>query len=611
MNLANKEELSRPWDVHAERLLSCTDCHYSVNNPLYYQESNALKPSHLVFDPRRVDIGEYLLRPLHQFARGNSAQGTIAPNLENTMRRCESCHDTTETHEWLPYQDRHMSALSCESCHIPHMYAPAYQQVDWTVISTDGNPQKVYRGTDITHLDATTLVSGFAPALLPKTDGDNGESIAPHNLVSAWYWVYGDPERPVPQQDLKDAYLDGNNYRADIISAFDADGNGVLSSSELRIDTQAKEDLIKKNLEALGVSNPRIAAEVDPYSISHDVTNGDWATKECIDCHSKDSLMGVSYYLASYAPGGVEPAIFNDEAVAQGGNVVIQDDGSVLYEPDIAGQGLYIFGYSNIKWIDWFGILAFLGTLGGVVVHGGLRYYFAIKNPPVNHEYQPMYMYDVYERLWHWLQAAAIFILIFTGLIVHKPQMFGIFSFPYMVQVHNVVGLILAANAAFALLYNLASGEIKQYVPQPRGYFNQMFTQGMFYAQGIFKGEPHPFEKTKDKKLNPLQQFTYIGLLNVLLPLQIISGITIWSMQIMPQFAEKLGGLPVLAPIHSLIAWLLASFIVVHVYLTTTGHSILGGIEAMMTGWEEVEVPHSKNHHKADSTDLNEPLEEA
>ena len=77
-------------------LLNCTDCHYSLNNPLYYQEAETTKPDHLTFDPRRVEIGEYLVQPLHQFARGNSAQSTVAPNLKNTMRRCDSCHVTEE-----------------------------------------------------------------------------------------------------------------------------------------------------------------------------------------------------------------------------------------------------------------------------------------------------------------------------------------------------------------------------------------------------------------------------------------------------------------------------------------------------------------------------------
>ena len=50
------------------------------------------------------------------------------------------------------------------------------------------------------------------------------------------------------------------------------------------------------------------------------------------------------------------------------------------------------------------------------------------------------------------------------------------------------------------------------------------------------------------------------------------------------------GGLPLLAPFHSLVAWLLAAFVVLHVYLTTTGHAPLVSIKAMMMGWEDVEV---------------------
>ena len=112
----------------------------------------------------------------------------------------------------------------------------------------------------------------------------------------------------------------------------------------------------------------------------------------------------------------------------------------------------------------------------------------------------------------------------------------------------------------------------------------------MYYLKGIFKGEHHPFEKTRDKKLNPLQQITYIGLLNVLLPLQGITGILLWGVQRWPSIATSLGGLPILAPAHTMIAWLFAAFIVLHVYLTTTGHTVVSSIEAMINGWEEVEL---------------------
>ena len=122
------------------------------------------------------------------------------------------------------------------------------------------------------------------------------------------------------------------------------------------------------------------------------------------------------------------------------------------------------------------------------------------------------------------------------------------------------------------------------------GFFDQAVVQALYYVRGIFKGEPHPYEKTRDSKLNPLQQMTYFGLLNVLLPLQIITGALMWGVQQWPDIANRLGGLPFLAPFHTLIAWLFASFIVMHVYLTTTGHTPMAGIQAMMLGWEEVET---------------------
>ena len=87
----------------------------------------------------------------------------------------------------------------------------------------------------------------------------------------------------------------------------------------------------------------------------------------------------------------------------------------------------------------------------------------------------------------------------------------------------------------------------------------------------------------------------------MLLPLQIITGVLIWGAQVWPEWAQLLGGLPVLAPLHTLIAWLLASFIVMHVYLTTTGHTVLGGIESMINGWDEVEISNGTQTQPADT----------
>ena len=63
-------------------------------------------------------------------------------------------------------------------------------------------------------------------------------------------------------------------------------------------------------------------------------------------------------------------------------------------------------------------------------------------------------------------------------------------------------------------------------------FFDQAIAQAKFYLSGIFQRRTTPFSgKTYRQKLNPLQQISYFGLLNVLLPFQIITGALMWVKQ--------------------------------------------------------------------------------
>ena len=596
INLADKQEITRSWDIHTERVVGCTDCHYSLNNPVYYQENDETRPEHLTFDPRRIDLGEYLYRPLHQFAKGESAQSTLAPEFDNTLRRCESCHDASNTHDWLPYTDRHLQALSCESCHIPKMYAPARSTMDWTVLNEDGTPYSECRGVEGEGPTmASVLVTGFEPVLLPRENADGASLLAPHNLISSWFWVYGDDIRPVPYRNLQEAWLGADGQYDDaLMDQFDTNKDGWLVDNELIIDSGEKEALIAGRLSAQGLDNPRIEAETRAYSINHNVTHGEWATRECQTCHADDSRLSAPISLSGRTPGGVMPTFVGSGSLDSGA-IVAGENGSLFYEPDVSAGGLYVLGHNNVSMIDAFGALLFLGTVFAVGVHSGMRFFSArrrAKDEP-DSELSEVYMYTVYERLWHWLQTAVILILLLTGLVIHKPDTFGILSFPYVVQVHNVMAFLLVANAALALFYNLASGDIRRFLPEPRGFFNQAILQAQYYLQGIFQDAEHPFEKTPKQRLNPLQQVTYFGLLNILLPLQVITGVLIWGIQQWPDLASQIGGLTFIAPLHTLVSWLLASFIVLHVYLTTTaGPKVSSGIKSMVMGWDEVDEQH-------------------
>lgn len=594
LNLSDKASLNRAWDIHAERALKCTDCHYSLNNPAHSLDEKAANPAHLTYDPRKLEIGEYLEKPDHNFARGVSAQFRIAPELKSTMRRCESCHDTNKAHaNWLPYNDRHMQVVACETCHIPEMYAPAYSTVDWTVIQPDGTARTECRGIEGAN-PITDLVTGYQPVLMQRTDIQDGKKLlAPYNMVTAFFWTYEDTNgnlRPVRKMDLETAYLLDGDYAPDVLSTFDANGDGVLADTELVLDTEAKQSLIVDKLEGLGLKNVRIHGQVQPYSINHNVADSSFATRDCTTCHHTDSRVTAPILLAGSAPAGVTPEFVPGANVSATGSL-FSENGSLYYNPVNEKDETYIFGHNRVPWIDWLGALLFLGTLAGVAGHGTVRFVLERKRGQQTVETEPIYMYEVYERFWHWLQTVAIVVLLLTGLIIHRPDMFGAFSFRHVVTIHNVLAALLGINALISILWHVISGEIQQYIPHPYGFIDQMIAQAKYYIMGIFKHEPHPFHKTKQRKFNPLQMITYIGLLGVLLPLQGLSGILMWLVQKVPAIQDWFGGLPFLAPFHTLNAWLFATFIVAHVYLTTTaGVKPLDAIEAMVTGWEDMEV---------------------
>ncbi len=589
LNISGKEDLNYPFDVHTDRVVGCVNCHYSLNNPVYFRQREESKPVHLVFDPRRMTNADYLQRPLHQFAKGQSTLGLAATDTQNSLRRCESCHDAENVHEWLPYKQRHFTSLACESCHIPKLFGPGLQTVDWTMLDSDQQPLRQYRNVTGNPVAVDSLIEGFRPLILPRANANGDFRLAPFNLVTSWYWTAGDPALPVSKAQLEEAlFLNGANH-PDLVAAMDANGDGQLTDSELRLVDEFAVSAVRSRLEATGLSNLQIQGEITPFSISHNVVNGQQATKDCSSCHDRDSILAASFSLSDYLPGDVQPQQGSFDGVKLSGEVAGDQAGGVNFQSNNRSAGFYIIGLHGESWADLIGLLMFLGITLGVSVHAMARSISSRRRPPVQHPLERVHMYDAYERLWHWLQASAILLLLFTGLIIHKPHFFGIFSFPYVVNVHNVLGFILITNAVLSLFYHLASGEIRQYLPEPKGFIANTLAQMMYYSRGIFAGKPHPLEKTKANKLNPLQQVTYLAILNILLPAQIITGTLIWGLQRWPHIAAELGGLPMLALVHTLAAWAFAAFIVMHIYLTTTGHTPTAGIKSMIVGWDEVE----------------------
>lgn len=111
-----------------------------------------------------------------------------------------------------------------------------------------------------------------------------------------------------------------------------------------------------------------------------------------------------------------------------------------------------------------------------------------------------------------------------------------------------------------------------------------------YYSIGIFSDAPHPLHKTAMQRYNPLQRLAYLALLAVISPLIWGSGLLYLFYAEWPRLGLKhLLSLEGVAVAHTLGAYLITAFFFIHVYLTTTGHTLFAHIKAMITGWEEVD----------------------
>ncbi|MGD2268753.1 MAG: hypothetical protein PVI06_00020 [Desulfobacterales bacterium] len=375
MNLKDKSSLSRPWDVHAERLLGCVNCHYAMNNPQYNEKELAeSKPRHLRFDSRRLSNNDYLKKPDHNLVKGHTAQGTVARRLDGSMRDCRDCHNAEATHVFLPYKSVHFEKLSCQTCHIPKIYSPARKITDWTVIYPDGSPAVDHRGVQGKINDPTSIIDGYYPTLLLHEELDGKYRLGPNNFITSWFWVAGNPERPLRLADLKMAFLtEKGEYHPEIVIALDENRSGDLSSHELRLDTEKKVMLIVAKLKKLGFDNPQIKGEIQPYTHSHSVVGGNFALRDCQVCHSENSRINQEVELAAYVPGGIIPEPVKDSHTKMLGTVQITQVGGLVFKPAIDPGEVYIHGTLRPLWIDMIGIAIVIGAIMGVIAHGALR----------------------------------------------------------------------------------------------------------------------------------------------------------------------------------------------------------------------------------------------
>lgn len=214
-----------------------------------------------------------------------------------------------------------------------------------------------------------------------------------------------------------------------------------------------------------------------------------------------------------------------------------------------------------------------------------------------------IYIFKLFERFWHWSQAVLILLMAFTGFEIRGT--YSVLGFETAIDVHIYSAWTLMVLWVFTIFWHLTTGEIKHYLPTSKGLIKQI----MYYAKGIFTGQPHPFHASAKAKHNPLQRLAYLSLKVFMIPLIWITGLLYlfyndWATLGLVSLGLSL---ELVALAHVAGAFFILTFLIAHLYLITTGETIFQFMKAMITGWEEVPVTKHKSSTEAEQPGTKEP----
>jgi thiosulfate reductase cytochrome b subunit len=193
-------------------------------------------------------------------------------------------------------------------------------------------------------------------------------------------------------------------------------------------------------------------------------------------------------------------------------------------------------------------------------------------------EKQYVRIFARFERFWHWSQAVLVLALMLTGARLHG--LIGGIDWQAAFALHLIMAGLIVLLWIFAIFWHFTTGEWQHYIPTLRNLTAVI----RFYGRGIFLGKPHPAKPTIRRKHNPLQRLSYLFLKLVINPAIWVTGVLYLTV--------NLSGLDLalVAWSHVAAAYAMALFVVIHVYMATTGETVTAYLKAMITGYEWVSV---------------------
>jgi thiosulfate reductase cytochrome b subunit len=201
---------------------------------------------------------------------------------------------------------------------------------------------------------------------------------------------------------------------------------------------------------------------------------------------------------------------------------------------------------------------------------------------------EKLYLYPIWIRLWHFLNAILCLILIITGVSMQfSAPSIALVNFDTSVAIHNIAGIVLTINYLIFFIGNLFTFNGAQYQIVYRGLYKRLITQAMYYTFGIFKGESPPFPISRENKFNPLQRFSYVFVMYLFVPIVFISGWALLYPQTIPTTILGTSGLHLTDLFHIISGFIISFFMIVHIYFCTIGKHPGSNFKSIINGYHE------------------------
>lgn len=201
---------------------------------------------------------------------------------------------------------------------------------------------------------------------------------------------------------------------------------------------------------------------------------------------------------------------------------------------------------------------------------------------------EKIYFYPLWLRIWHGFNALGIITLIITGILMQSSMGSTGISFPLMVNLHNIAGVVVTISYMVFIIGNIVSGNGRFYLIKLKGFFSRPIKQAYYYAWGMFHGMKSPFPLSEKRKFNPLQKYIYVFVMYLVLPVVIITGFALLFPEIIVDELYGISGVFLTAIFHSALGFFISIFLVIHLYVASIGKSPLDNYRGIINGWHHI-----------------------